>query len=556
MTGQANFLQSLGWAVINSLWQLALLWVVYQVFTHVFRSVKASAKSTLASSLLIAGFAWFLFTFFAALSSGATSTISVFTGDPDSLITGTWLEQTLPVASTFYLILLTIPLFRFVKNYRYVHVIRHYGLTKPNPEWKIFVSNIAARMGIRRPVQIWISEWVSSPVTIGYLKPIILIPLAAINNLGTAQMEAVLLHELSHIRRYDYLLNLVLNFIRTILYFNPFARAFVKIVETEREKSCDEMVLQFQYDSHQYASALLSLEKLSRQHQLLILAASGNRDLMHRVQSIMGIPQKKTFATRRVLASLFCILSLNALLWFSNTKHVSSAYSPGMANVVTEPLPVVYDERPIGVERNTEMIQNTARAIKETAEKRNKNHTAAAFISAVSRPDIINASYENEVVEEEVELAKIEEVQVKEAVAASRKVLENEQWKTVEKSLADVFSQQEKETLKSALREEIEKFDWKKWENKLRLAYDQVDWENVNNQLYNALTRIKTDSLVSVYSSALADLNHAQRELNRLSITGIPDSDISLKALTEKQRTLQKALLQLKSTRNKKIVHL
>ena len=106
----------------------------------------------------------------------------------------------------------------------------------------MFVKNLAAQMGIKKPVHVWISELVCSPVTIGYLKPIILVPLAAINHLTTQQLEAVLLHELSHIKRYDYLINLIINFIQTILYFNPLVKAFVKIIEREREKSCDEMV--------------------------------------------------------------------------------------------------------------------------------------------------------------------------------------------------------------------------------------------------------------------------------------------------------------------------
>ncbi len=127
------------------------------------------------------------------------------------------------------------------------------------------------RMGIKKPVQhldfgiglLSCYHW--------FFKPVILVPLAAINHLTPQQLEAVLLHELSHIKRYDYLVNLIINFIQTILYFNPFVKAFVKIVEKEREKSCDDMVLQFQYDSHEYATALLMLEKTNHLHKPLIV---------------------------------------------------------------------------------------------------------------------------------------------------------------------------------------------------------------------------------------------------------------------------------------------
>ena len=84
------------------------------------------------------------------------------------------------------------------------------------------------------------------------------------------------------IKRFDYLINLLINAIQTILYFNPFVKAFIKITETEREKSCDEMVIQFQYNSLEYASALLELEKVNHSQRLLALSAAGNKnDLLH-----------------------------------------------------------------------------------------------------------------------------------------------------------------------------------------------------------------------------------------------------------------------------------
>ena len=174
---------------------------------------------------------------------------------------GNWLQKSLSIASVLYLFLLLLPISHFIRNYRYVRIIREYGLTKADSRWRIFVKKVAVLMGIKKPVHIWVSEFVSSPVTIGFLKPVILIPLAAINQLSPQQMEAVLLHELSHIRRYDYLVNFIINVIQSILYFNPFVKALVRTAEREREKSCDEMVLQFQYDSYEYATALLVLEK-------------------------------------------------------------------------------------------------------------------------------------------------------------------------------------------------------------------------------------------------------------------------------------------------------
>jgi beta-lactamase regulating signal transducer with metallopeptidase domain len=205
----------------------------------------------------------------------------------------------LPVASLIYLILLVLPVFNFIRNYRYVQVIRQHKLSKTDVEWRIFVKNVAARMGIKKTVHIWLSGIVTSPVTIGYLKPVILLPLAAVNHLNTQQIEAILLHELAHIRRYDYLLNLVIRFIQVILYFNPFVKAFIKIIERERELSCDEMVIQFQYDPYGYASALLTLEKNNHHPKPLAVAASGNATVT------FALPEAATAALKETVTSLY-----------------------------------------------------------------------------------------------------------------------------------------------------------------------------------------------------------------------------------------------------------
>lgn len=207
-----------------------------------------------------------------------------------------WLQTTLPFASIVYLVLLLLPLVRFSRNYRYVQILRKYGLNKINVEWRLFIQRVSAQMGINKTVRIWVSDIITSPVTIGYLKPIILVPLAAINHLTPQQLEAILLHELSHIKRHDYLINLLITFIQTILYYNPFVKLFVKCIEKERERSCDESVIEFQYDPHGYASALLMLEKGNMITQSIAIAASGKKhDLLSRIECILGVEKNHLF---------------------------------------------------------------------------------------------------------------------------------------------------------------------------------------------------------------------------------------------------------------------
>jgi len=565
--GLANLLQSLGWAVFNSLWQMALLCVIYHVITGIAKSARSSFRSSLASLLLITGFIFFIYTFVSFygnhLSGQAILSSSILNMEGNSQLTN-WLQKILPIASVLYLLLLMLPVAHFIRNYRYVQVIRQYGLAKADVQWRIFVNKVAARMGIKKPVHIWISEFVSSPVTIGFLKPVILVPLAAINQLSSQQMEAVLLHELSHIRRFDYLINLVINFIQTILYFNPFVKAFVKIVEREREKSCDEMVLQFQYDSYEYATALLTLEKTNREYKLLALGVTGKKnDLLQRVELIMGVKTKSVFSFNKMaglLAGLICILTLNAILIISKppggktTGTFASLSSPFnfFTNSISESA-----ETPVLEEQKSAVITKSSSetGAQPEAAGLDNNSLTSPFYTGIINANLAyrQAGYEPVVVSQ---LKKYEEAQVTAAMDASKKVLENEEWKELEKNMADVFTQKEKKELKATYRKELDKMDWNKWENNLRLAYNKVDWNKVNEQLIKAVNNIRIDSLQKVYNDAICQLDLTQQELSLNNLPGIPDTDITLKTIEEKKQQVQKTLNRLKAVRNKKIVHL
>jgi len=573
--GQSNFLQALGWAVLNSLWQMALLWVMYQLLTGVFKTARPSHKTSLATSLIIAGFGWFLFTFFAILNAagpdnGAITSVVINIGNNDKL--NDWLSTMLPIASVAYLVLLVLPLFNFIRNYRFVQAIRRYELSKINVEWRIFVKNIAARMGIQKPVRIWLSGIVTSPVTIGYIKPVILLPIAAINQLSTEQLEAVLLHELAHIRRYDYLFNLVIRFIQSILYFNPFVKLLVKTVEREREKSCDEMVMQFQYDPHGYASALLLLEKTNYLPKPLAVAASGKRsDLLHRIEWLLGVQKKQTLSFNRLaglFAGLLCFIALNALLIISKPgKDLdATASAPRMLSPFyfftegeqrkTDPLPVIGELPATVIASHAQPVaQNKSKEIAQTHPSENR------FLLTQDHPNNITAGsqymFTNYFMPSVIhELKAYEEQQVIDAVQASKKVLEDKQWKAVENKVAEVLTLSEKAVLKHQYEKEMKKVDWNQLEDKLRVAYDKIDWITVNDQLNKAITEIKMDSLRQAYTCTSAELSAIQKELAQSNLAGIPDTDISLKIVEEKKRDVQKAIRTLERAKVRKIIHL
>ena len=241
--GQSLFLQALGWATLNSFWQMAALWALYVSVQHYFK-LSAQQKYKLALGSLGFGFAWYVLTFLIYYSNGPQATL-LATAHIMAPTSSTW-SVILSSASIAYLLLLFFPAYRLFRNWQFVGKLRRQGLEKTDMAYRLFVKKVAHRLGIQKPVHVYISQLVTSPVTIGFFKPIILLPVAALNSLTVQQAEAILLHELAHIKRSDFLINLIVTFLHTLFYYNPFLKKFVAVIEAEREKCCDELVLQFE----------------------------------------------------------------------------------------------------------------------------------------------------------------------------------------------------------------------------------------------------------------------------------------------------------------------
>jgi bla regulator protein BlaR1 len=552
---QVNFLQSLGWSLINSLWQMALLWVAYQFIIVFFNKIKATHKTSLALLLTFSGFAWFVYTFISSLISETNSITSFYnTGIISDTGWNYFAGKILPYASAAYLIILIAPVWQFIRNYRYVQLIRKSGLKKMDAAWRMYVKKTSAAMGIAREVKIWLSEWVTSPVTIGYLKPIILIPAAAINNLTPHQLEAVILHELSHIYRYDYFLNLILSFIKTILYFNPFVKLLVKNIEKEREHSCDEMVLQYQYKPGEYASALLRLEQ-NKYRQMVLAAAGKNHDLLNRIESILGMRNKGWNPIKQFSVALITMLGITLLHFFVSADNQTSKHS---FYTLSNELSPYYFLNGKKVASNNFIAKISA--MKSDLKKNSSvNNVENIFIEDNSIADesmargFININYTTPVLPE---LAPEEETKVKEAVDATKKILQESEWKAFEKNYAEVFNSTEKTKLKSEYIYEVDKVNWNQLEDQLRLSYTQINWDNVNEKINTSLAQIKLDSIQQQINLSLKTLINVEKALKENNVTAIPDTDITLQAVMENQQKAKDQLQKLKAVRVNKIVRL
>ena len=558
---QSNFLQALGWAVINSLWQMALLWMVYKFFVFVFKP-GSSLKAKSAFITLLVGTVWFFISFFIAFNSSEAAT-SVFSAGGIDYTFNDSISEILPFASVIYLLLLLIPVIRFIINIRQVILIRNKRIKKIEVEWRLFVKKMAGYLEIKKPVQVWISENISSPVTIGFLKPVILVPLAAINSLTTQQMEAVLLHELAHIKRYDYLLNIITVIIKTIFYYNPFTRNLASIIEDEREKSCDEWVLQYQYDAFSYSSALLALEKMKIANIQLALAASGKKEmLLNRIKKIMGVQPGSVYSVKNIF-SWMAGITCSALLFFILFANSIKKEAEQTASYTVTPFDYLQKANPnlilSSVKNEPATVATTAASTEKNSKQKKADASNAYNYAFFARPAEIDNSFipaAFTIPTPESDLNEEEELQVKQAVEASKKIIQDIKWKEVNKDIADALTEVEKLELQKMYKQQIASADFKELENKLRNSYNQLNWDNINARTQNALTEIKIDSLKTVYTIALNNILTAKAQLKEEGMKGIPDSEITLSELEASKLNVDNSLNKLKALKEKKIIRL
>jgi beta-lactamase regulating signal transducer with metallopeptidase domain len=225
----AFLLRSIGWAIANSFWQAGLLWLIYRLVVASERNVASLVKYHLGISLLLSSFTWFIVTAVEnyRLLSNADPLLEIH-------LAKAWMpglasfNQSLPYLSIAYLLLLGLYSGRF-----FTHLFRNCSLqrtrlSKAPIDIRLFSEKTALLLGIKRKIQVWVSDLVDVPSVTGFIKPVILLPAAIINHLSIQQTEAIILHELAHVKRNDYLINLVQSVIELVLYFNPFVSLLVR----------------------------------------------------------------------------------------------------------------------------------------------------------------------------------------------------------------------------------------------------------------------------------------------------------------------------------------
>ncbi len=180
-------------------------------------------------------------------------------------------------------------------------------------------ERVKERLNINKIVQLVQTKEILVPSVIGHLKPIILLPIGLINGLSNDQVEAILLHELSHIKRHDFLVNIIQSFVEVIYVFNPFMWIISKAIRDEREHACDDTAISLGISSLDYAQTLAGVFNYAIKRQQFVMSfASNNKLTLKRIQRIM---KNQSNNNNKLLASMLFVIAITLSMYYGAQSH-------------------------------------------------------------------------------------------------------------------------------------------------------------------------------------------------------------------------------------------
>jgi bla regulator protein blaR1 len=204
---------------------------------------------------------------------------------------------------------------KMVSGLLYIQRIRNYKVHGVAEEFKHKIEVFSIQIGIRRTVRLMQSELVKVPVAVGWLKPMILLPMGIILQLPAEQLDSILWHELAHIRRRDYLANILQGLVETVFFFNPGLLWLSSLIRAEREACCDDMVLSRTNRKANYLEALLAFGYENNSHGALAMSTGGGNQLRNRLKRLINQENKRlSMAEKMVLLVGLVLLSVFTIL--------------------------------------------------------------------------------------------------------------------------------------------------------------------------------------------------------------------------------------------------
>jgi len=345
-----RIVNALGWTLFHSLWQGALAALGFALILYFTRAYSARARYwlgliTLALILIMSGVTFW--NHYSAPGAPQPESIAVrpapqanadsmgrIQTPPQAKPGRSWsakvaaffkdyFDRHLPLIVTLWLLGVLFLTLRFAGGFLYAQRLKHHQSRSLPRQWQERMGELGRRLGVRRPLQLLESLRVKTPVVIGHLKPVILLPVGLATGLAPDEVEALLAHELAHVARRDYLLNILQSLADILYFFHPGIRWISASVRQEREHCCDDLAVTLCGSSQSAAKALAHLQ-VGGIPATSLAAAGRVHGLFQRIKRLLNPPQlvhdfREGFVSALIL--VFCL--------FGTLKMIGAAGSGG-----------------------------------------------------------------------------------------------------------------------------------------------------------------------------------------------------------------------------------
>jgi beta-lactamase regulating signal transducer with metallopeptidase domain len=293
-------MNALGWTLIHFLWQGAVIAALLAVARYALRKASAQARyaAAMAAMLLMLASAGATFVYLESGDTGPLAHARGYQTPSQQAPAGTaapqaaassWrdrMPEYFPFVVYIWIAGVSCLSVRFLGGFVMTQLWKRRNVQPAEAFWQERVRQLAKRLAISRTVRLWESAIAQTPAVIGWLRPVVLLPASALSGLAPRQIEALLAHELAHIRRHDYLINLLQTAVETLLFYHPAVWWAGREMRAERENCCDDLAVAVCGDALVYARALTELEQIRIRTPQLAMAANGG-SLLDRVRRLL-----------------------------------------------------------------------------------------------------------------------------------------------------------------------------------------------------------------------------------------------------------------------------
>ncbi len=525
---QGPFISALSWSIIHSLWQVAIIALVWRVLLYFTRNAQARFRYHLSMAAFLAVPLFFLLTFFKQYAAYSQAQPIAFL----EFETSQWVNM--QAAAAWYLIPKDNPgVLQFFENYTrevfafyilgllftsayYSLAFRKNFLLKkrhlaPCPEaWKPVIEKTGNALKFKSTSFVFISTKVSVPVVVGFFKPVVLFPAAVAGSLTLEEVENILLHEFYHIKCLDHYLNLGQSILELLFFYHPLVWWISAVIRRERESRVDEWVVSYTRKASSYAQTLVRLEENRKENWQKALAATSSKStLFIRIKNIMHMKTRNIKPGQKLAALLVAALSVISLAWLS-PSHKYTIHN----NYEELPLQADWVETPAYTDQAPER-QEPAQSQSEPRRIVLENGKAVDWeqLSEQDKEEVKKAIHE----------ARIAIQQANEEVFAMLHSEEfRQQMQGVNQEIRQAMAEIDKEVF-SAINSEEFRRDMQKAREEIKKAMTEINSEEfqeemrkAREEIREAMEKINSEEFRQEMNNAGVELREAMKEINMM----------------------------------------